>query len=127
MSANAPVWVTALGLIAALIGAGGGIWNALNIKATRRKLSAEASKAEVDAIAIVGKAAVDLLEPFRARVRELNSEVDVAHARINSLCNEIERLRSAILAETADLAELRHMVANLRPSPWRSLPPTDRD
>lgn len=111
-------WTPIILALIAVIGGGGGIWSALTIKATRRKLVADAEAVNANTTTVLGGFAVDvLLKPLRERIAELEQEVDELRRRVRESFRreeELDRLRSQIAEAEAEIGRLRATVAALR-------------
>lgn len=101
----------------ALVGGGGGLYSALTVGATRRKIVAEAAQVQANTTTVLGGFAVDvLLKPLRERIAELEQEVDELRLRVRQAYeaqDEIERLRRQIQRYELEIAQLRQTVAAL--------------
>ena len=117
-------WLTvALAGLTAL-GGGSGLWAALTVGATRRKITAEADEANAGAVRTIIGGATDsvkllrqLLDDAEVRVERVNAELRLARAQVDELSREAEhafgevrRLRMAILEPGTTLEQLRAMV-----------------
>ena len=106
-----------LGLLA-LLGGGGGIYSALTVGATRRKMVAEAAQVQANTTTVLGGFAVDvLLKPLRERIAELEKEVDELRRRVRESFRreeELERLRAQLAEAELEMARLRTTVSTLR-------------
>lgn len=106
-----------LGLLA-LLGGGGGLYSALTVGATRRKMVAEAAQVQANTTTLLGGFAVDvLLKPLRERIAELEQEVDELRRRVRDSYRreeELERLRAQIADLEQEIARLRETVVALR-------------
>lgn len=101
----------------ATIGAGGGVYSALTIRAQRRNLNAQAGKADAERVTLLGTTAVQMLKPLQERIEHLEARLDVANDKLDRVTDKAEHLEEIlrryqreILADHADLALLREMV-----------------
>lgn len=101
----------------ATIGAGGGVYSALTIRAQRRHLTAQADKADAETVTLIGTTAVQLLAPLREEIAAVRAEAGQVRTQlrraleqIDALTEIVRRWRRAILADETDLAQLREMV-----------------
>lgn len=105
-----------LGLIA-LLGGGGGIWSVFNLRATRRKMIADADKTTVDTATALGSFAIEVfLDPLKTRVRELEAEVNQLRERVREARDaeeEVDRLKRKLRAAEAEIIALRATILAL--------------
>ena len=110
-------WTPIILALLALLGGGGGIYSALTVGATRRKMVAEAAQVQANTTTVLGGFAVDvLLKPLRERITELEAEVEELRQRVREAYaaqEEIDRLRRKIRRYEDEIAELKLTVAAL--------------
>lgn len=115
-------WTPIIVSVIALLGGGGGLYSALTVGATRRKMIAESAQVQANTTTVLGGFAVDvLLKPLRERIAELELEVEALRRRVReayAVQDELEQLRAQIRRYEAELATLRATVAALQgPTP----------
>lgn len=114
-------WTPIILAVLALLGGGGGIYSALTVGATRRKMVAEASQVQANTTTLLGGFAVDvLLKPLRERIHELEEEVEDLRRRVREAYEaqeEIERLRALIRRYEDEIRQLKATVAALTVKP----------
>ncbi len=110
-------WTPIILALLALLGGGGGVYSALTVGATRRKMVAEAAQVQANTTTVLGGFAVDvLLKPLRERIAELEVEVDELRGRVRESFRreeEVERLRIKLDESELENARLRGVVATL--------------
>jgi hypothetical protein len=110
-------WTPIILAILALAGGGGGLYSALTVGATRRKMVAEAAQVQANTTTVLGGFAVDvLLKPLRERIQELEEEVEGLRQRVRQAYEaqeEIERLRALIRRYEDEIVQLKRTVAAL--------------
>lgn len=84
-----------------LIGSGAGaiLLSLVQALLNRRKLGA-------DTASVLTKAAAELVQPLRERIRELEGEVDELRARVRSTVEQLDRAQDRERAKDALIAEL---------------------
>lgn len=106
-----------LGLIA-LLGGGGGIWSAFNLRATRQKMIADAQKTQADTATALGTFAVEVfLDPLKTRVKELEAEVELLRQRVREAREaeeEVDRLKRRLREAEDQIAALRSTISTLQ-------------
>lgn len=117
-------WVQILITVVGLLGGAGGIAAVATVAVQRRKLKADTADVLTDT-------ALQLVEPLKARVRELegevqttrrsavaaNSEVERLRDSVRDLATVVRRWRAEILAPDATLEHLREMVRTVPAAP----------
>lgn len=83
-------WVSVVLAVLALLGGGGGVYSMATVGATKRKMLADTEATKAGTVAVLGKAAVELLEPLRTRVRELETDVDQLRQRVRRLNEDLD-------------------------------------
>lgn len=91
-------WTPIILALIALVGGGGGIYSALTVGATRRKMIAEAASINANTTTVLGKSAVELLTPLRERIRELEAEVEELRDTVHSLTRQVAERDATIHA-----------------------------
>lgn len=84
-----PTWLVIVLAVIAAAGGGSGLYSALTVGSARRKLTAESDGITATTMALLGKSAVDMLDPLRQRVHELEDEVDGLREKVRNLTAEI--------------------------------------
>ncbi len=113
-----PDWLTILISLIVALGGGGGMYQLLTVRATKRSVSAGTDKMKIDAVDVLSDTALSLVMPLKeevARLREqvaklevkLQEERDTADIRIRQLKDEIEERDKHIRAQGAEIIELR--------------------
>ena len=102
---NGTVLIAVVGAVATL-GAGAGVWSLFTVGATKRKLLAEAESSTASTAAALNRSALELMEPFRQRVHELEAEARQAR-------QETAAARQEAAEAKEEIADLRATVADL--------------
>lgn len=90
-------WLPIILALIGIVGGGGGIYSALTVGATRRKMIAESEGITANTMTVLGRSAVELLEPLRLRVKELEAEVESLRSRVRDLTAELSERDATIL------------------------------
>lgn len=110
-------WTPIILAFIAMLGGGGGIYAAFTVKATRRKLVADAEAVNANTTTVLGGFAVDvLLKPLRERIAELEKEVEELRRRVREAYqaqDEMEQMRAQIRRYEQEIAELKLTVKAL--------------
>lgn len=101
-----PLWQAVIGAVA-VVGGGAGVWSLLTLGATKRKLVAEAESLNAATVSSLSKSALELMEPLRARVHELEAEAREARKEASEAREEISTLRTTVADLTAVLRAWR--------------------
>lgn len=91
-----------MGIADLLIGAGAGsiIVAVVNAFINRRKLGA-------DTASVLSKAAIDLVQPLRDRIHELEAEVDELRTKVKDTVDQLDACQASNRAKDRELATLR--------------------
>lgn len=100
-------WFGVPAQLAALLGGLAGLAALVTGFATRRKIAAEATKTNVDAVAVLNETAVGLLDPFKEQVSFLRAELASTRSELASARSELQTLRHQV-------AELNEALENER-------------
>lgn len=116
-----------IAIISATVALLSSIPGVLALFAQRRKTKAEAKKTETDSAQIIQKLALDLIEPYKERVDELETTMESSNKKLKERIDHLESsLQEAYncLMEVADCAEkLHNQLAHLGVTP-ACTPPT---
>lgn len=120
-----PEWVTILISVIIAVGGGGGLYQLLNLRSTKRNVGASTDKSRAEAADIISDTAMSLLAPMReqlaesqrtierltARCAELEASVaterDVSQTRIRQLEQDIRERDRHIRSQGAEILQLR--------------------
>lgn len=91
-----------MGVADLLIGAGAGsiIVAIVNALINRRKLGA-------DTASVLSKAAIELVQPLRDRIHELEAEVDALRTKVKDTVDQLDACQASNRAKDRELATLR--------------------
>ena len=90
-----PIILSGLGLL----GGGAGLLSAFRIPGERRKLNA-------DSAAKLSEAAMDILEPARKQVKDMQAQLDRAAGRISQLEQALEGAKTEVATLKGQLADM---------------------
>lgn len=102
-----PTWLVIVLAVIAMAGGGGGLYGALTVGSARRKMTAESDGITAATIALLGKSAVEMLDPLLARVHELEAEVDSLHTKVRALRAELSEREHTIAEMDRTIRQLR--------------------
>jgi len=117
-SGGLPDWVTLLITLIVALGGGGGMYQILTIRATKRNVSAGTDKMKVDAVDVLTGTALELIVPLKEEVARLSQQVktletklqeerNTADIRIRQLQDDIAERERHIRVQDAEIIELR--------------------
>ena len=89
-----------------LIGGATGVVSLLTIRGQRRKLLSESKNIDADAATKLSEAAVELLEPARKQVKDMQAQLDRASKRIGDLEQALEGAQSEVTTLKGQLADM---------------------
>lgn len=89
-----------------VLGGAAGLTTLVTVRAQRRKLLSESKSVDADAAAKLSEAAVELLEPARRQVKDMEAQLDRATDRIS-------RLEEALSSAHAEASTLRGQLADM--------------
>jgi chromosome segregation ATPase len=87
---------TAILIFTTLIGAIGTVYGLAKAKAEKRKITAEAEKVDVDAVAVISNSAIALLGPMEKQVSNLETRLQATTQRANELENKYETVSAEL-------------------------------
>ena len=96
-------WFGVPAQVAAVLGGLAGVAALVNGFATRRKIRAEATKTDADAVRVLNETAIELMDPFKEQVAFLRAELASARSELASTRSELQTMRTQVAELTHEL------------------------